>query len=59
MGNLVSGIEKYGDSTVSLSDLLVDLPPQSRIDALNTATLNLADLLAQRVFYVKDLYPQG
>ena len=26
MGNLVSGIEKYGDSTMSLS-LLADLPP--------------------------------
>ena len=48
MGNLISGIEKYGDSTISLSlshaDLLADLPPQLTIDALNTATPNLADL---------------
>ena len=65
MGNLISGIEKYGDSTP------LSLPPSSehrcleynytklgrskgrstpttqlRIDALNTATPNLADLLA-------------
>ena len=50
MGNLISGTEKYRDSTlcvcVSLSDLLADLPPQLSIDALNTTTPNLADLMA-------------
>ena len=30
---------------------------QLRIDALNTTTPNLADLLPQRVFYAKDLLP--
>ena len=32
-------------------------PSQSSIDALNTTTPSLADLLAQRMFYAKDLLP--
>ena len=48
MGNLISGIKKYGDSTISLSlyDLLADLSPQLCIDALSTVTPHMADLLA-------------
>ena len=56
MGNLVSGIGKYGDSltlshslslALCLSDLLADLPSQSCIDAMNNTTPNLADLTPQ------------
>ena len=52
MGNPISGIEKYGDSAISFSSSLpLSLywqiyPPQLSIDALNTATPNLADLIA-------------
>ena len=53
VGNLVSGIEKYGDSTMSLSLSLTvkrgrstgrSTPHQLSMDALSTVTPNLADL---------------
>ena len=52
MGNLISGNEKYGDSTISLSlylSLSLSLywqmyPLNQALDALNTTTPNLADL---------------